>query len=207
MEGKGVDPTRAEVTREAQTGRSQANSTNGAENARAEKIELEKLSAYLARESEVVLFWKPLNLDTIYVNLTLIGLLIVSFLSKFFYDRPQGAYFEKISLLFFVFCSVEALQTWAFTKSTNNQLYYSIHSTAQYLIIVVLLAFVYVCSMRLRFLLSPVGQYYERQILLRPERVTRWRDEIDRLVLKSFLRKKTFVDRLAVLERDENPLQ
>jgi cytochrome c biogenesis protein CcdA len=207
MEEKGINPTQAEINQQVLRRRSQTLGAMGVEDRGREEREIERLSAYLANGSEVVLFWKPLNIDTVYVNVILLGLLILFYFAKFFHDRPHGAYFEKITFLLFLFCSLEALHSWAFTKSADAQLYYSIHSIGQYLIIGVLLGLVYVCSVRLRFLVSPIGQYYERQILLRPERISRWRDEIDQLVLKSFLQKTPFADRLGVLEKDENPLQ
>ncbi|MGA9364957.1 MAG: hypothetical protein WBW16_11395 [Bacteroidota bacterium] len=203
---KGTDPTQAEVSRMVLRARSQSPGADEAGTDGRGRLEIERLSGQLGHESEIVLFWKPLNLDTVYVNLALVGLLIVFYFVKFFCDRPQGAYFEKITILLFLFCSLEALHSWAFTRSVDTELYYSIHSIGQSLIVAVLLALVYVCSVRLRFLLSPVGRYYERQVLLRPERISRWRDEIDQLILKSLLRKTPFVGRLAVLERDENPL-
>jgi hypothetical protein len=205
MKEKGADLTVAGVTERFLSKNSQTLSANEVENNGREKDGHRRLISQLGHESEVVLFWKPLNLDTVYVNLVLVGLLLVFYFAKFLRDRPQGAYFEKITLLLFLFCSLEALHAWAFTKSADTQLYYSIHSISQYLSIGVLLGLVYMCSVRLRFLLSPVGQYYERQVLLRPERISRWRDEIDRLILKSLLRRTPFVDRLAILERDETP--
>jgi len=206
LKEKGAAPRQTGVGQQVLKGSNQLLGANEADNSGKERLEIERLSDQLQRQSEVVLFWKPLNLDTVYVNLALVGLLVVFYFAKFLRDRPQGAYFEKIMLLLFLFCSLEVLHCWAYTESTDTQLYTSIHSIGQYLTVAVLLALVYVCSIRVRFLLSPVGQFYERRILLRPEGISRWRDEIDRLVLKSLLRKAPFVDRLAVLERNENPL-
>jgi hypothetical protein len=206
MKKNAAAPMQAEVVQQVLKGKNYVAGTNEATNSGKERLEIEELSDRLQRQSEVVLFWKPLNLDTAYVNLALVGLLIVFYFAKFFRDRPQGAYFEKIMLLLLVVCSLEVLHSWAYTESTDTRLYSSIHLVGQYLTVAALLALVYVCSIRLRFLLSGVGQYYERQIFLRPEGISRWRDEIDRLVLKSLLRKAPFVDRLAVLERNEQPL-
>jgi hypothetical protein len=205
LKEKGVEPSQPEINQRVLGGRSQALDALAAEERGREEREIERLSTYLTNGNEVTLFWKPLNLGTMYVNLMLVGLLIVFYVGKFLHDRPQGAYLEKITFLLFLLCSLEVLHQWAFIKSVDAQLYHSIVSIGQYLIIAVLLALVYVCSVRLRFLASPIGQYYERQILLHPEKISRWRDEIDRLVLKSFLQKMPFTDRLGILERDGNP--
>jgi hypothetical protein len=207
LKEKGAEPSLAEITRRVLRGRSQKIDALGAEDRSRTEQEIEGLSAYLTNGNEVTLFWKPLNLDTVYVNLMLIGLLIAFYVRKFFHDPPHGAYLEKIAFLLFLLCSLEVLHQWAFTKSADAQVYLSIFSIGQYLNIAVLLALVYVCSVRLRFLSSPVGQYYERQVLIHPEKISRWRDEIDQLILRSFLRKTPFADRVALLERDKNSQQ
>jgi hypothetical protein len=201
------EPTVDEISQKVLSRRDVAVDAMRSEDRTKEAREIQRLSSYLANGSELILFWKPLNLATVYMNVMLVGVLIVFYFIKFFHDRPQGAYFEKIIFLLFLFCSLEGLHAWAFTKSTDARLYYAIHSMGQYLIVAVLLALVYVCSVRLRFLVSPIGLYYERQVVLRPEMISRWRDEIDRLILKSFLQKPPFAERLGTLETDLKPQQ
>jgi hypothetical protein len=207
LKEKAEQPTNQEISQRVLRQRYGAVAASRTEDRTKEEREIQRLSGYIAGGSELILFWKPLNLATAYMNMMLIGMLIVFYFVKFFHDRPQGAYFEKITFFLFFFCSLEALHAWAFTESANVQLYHSIHSIAQYLLVAVLLALVYVCSLRLRFLVSPIGMYYQRQVSLRPEMISRWRDEIDRLVLKSFLQKLPFTDRLGTLETDLNPQQ
>ena len=134
-------------------------------------------------------------------------LITVFYFLKYRNDKPHGAYFEKVIFLLFILCALEALHSWTYAQSTDASLYYSIYDVAQYLIIAVLLALVYVCSIRLRFLLSPIGLYYERKILVQPEKISRWRDEIDSLILRSFLVKTPFVGRLGTLEPNDKPQQ
>jgi hypothetical protein len=204
---KAGQPTSDEISQRVLRDRYGAAAPSRTDDRTREEREIRRLSGYLVNGSELILFWKPLNLATVYMSLMLAGLLIVFYAVKFFHDRPQGAYFEKIIFFLFLFFSLEGLHAWAFTKSTDTQLYYSIHSTGQYLVVAVLLALVYVCSVRLRFLVSPIGMYYERQVVRRPEMISRWRDEIDRFVLKSFLQKPPFAGRLGTLETDIKPQQ
>ena len=206
----GTEPMSSEVIERALMNRGlQVDKLNPEYLAR-ERGSLSELTKYLAGGNELILFWKPLNLNTVYVNAVLLGLIAIFYLLKLFNDRPHGAYFEKIIFLFFLFCAIEILHAWAYTQSaderlTDAKLYYAIHEVGQYLTIVVLLALVYVCSVRLRFILSPVGRYYERQIVLNPERVSRWRDEIDRLILKAFLHRAPFSGRFGILETEQKP--
>lgn len=204
---RGGEPTQAEVVEKALTSRKQQSGALTAEDIVRERNRLNELTRYLENGGDLILFWKPLNLNTVYANGALVAFIFGFYILKFRRDTPHGAYFEKIIFLFLIFCSLEALHSWTYAQSVNTALYYSIHDVAQYLIIAVLLGFVYVCSVRLRFLLSPVGQYYERQIILQPERISRWRDEIDRLVLRSFLQKTPFVGRLGTLEPKEKTQQ
>jgi hypothetical protein len=190
---------RAIDTRKERAGVIEPSSTQG------EASELKAVAPYLSHHDDTVLFWKPLNLSAVYVNGILMILLAGFYVAKFRHDRPQGAYIEKIMLLFFPLCSLQALHSWAHTRSGETNLYYSIQALGQYVTILVLLGFVYVCSVRLRFLLSPAGQYYERQIFLNPERITRWRDEIDNLVLKSIFRKNPLFGRLLTFQKKNQP--
>ena len=56
---------------------------------------------------------------------------------------------------------------------------------------------VYVFSMRLRFILTAVGKYYEGMVVAQPDQVTRWRDEIDNVILRNFFKGKKYLGRLA----------
>jgi len=85
---KGSEPSQAEINQRVLREKSQTLGLLTAEDRGREEHEIEKLSVYLTNRNEVVLFWKPLNLGTVYVNLMLIGLLLVFYLLKFFHDRP-----------------------------------------------------------------------------------------------------------------------
>jgi hypothetical protein len=207
LKEKAAEPTKDEISQRVLKGRNAVASGVGSQDRTKEEQEIQRLSSYIGGGSELILFWKPLNLATLYMSIMLVGVLIAFYFIKFFYDHPHGAYLEKIIFFLFFFSALEGLHAWAFTKSPSAQSYYSIHSIGQYLLVAVLLALVYVCSVRLRFLISPIGTYYERQVVFRPEMISRWRDEIDRLVLKSFLQKPPFAERLGTLESDLNPQQ
>jgi hypothetical protein len=168
------------------------------------RAEQTRLASYLDGNNGLILFWKPLNLSTAFINGILVLSIGILYIFKFRYDRPHAAYLEKIIYLFFFYCALHVLQCWAFTLNPDANLYYAIHDGGQYLTIVVLLGFVLICSLRLRFILSPFGRYYEQQIATEPERISRWRDEIDQLILKSFFQKTPFIGRLGTLEPTEH---
>jgi len=51
-------------------------------------------------------------------------------------------------------------------------------------------------SMRLRFVLSPQGSYYEGEIATNPKGVSRWRDAIDTMILMKYFKVKSVQGRL-----------
>jgi hypothetical protein len=203
LKKRGVEPAQGDLIQKVLTSRCQGSEMTQGSGFQEERGKLSKLMGYLAGSGALILFWKPLNLNSVYFNVALLGLIIVFYFFKFRRDQPFGAYLEKILFLLFLLCSLEVLHLWAYTRGTEDRLYYDIHEVGQYLTIVVLLSLVYVCSLRLRFVVSPVGKFYEKQILLEPEGISRWRDEIDGLVLKAFLQKMPFIGRLGVLETKE----
>jgi hypothetical protein len=158
--------------------------------------DVENYKKYLAYGAETILFWKPLNLNIIYVNLFLVCSLGFFVFHKYRNDKPHPAYLEKIAILFILWCSFDAFHYFAFINVQSLELYRTMFTISQYLGIFTVLLMVYVFSMRLRFVLSPSGQYYEEELLLRPESITRWRDEIDTLILNSFFTTKKLFGRL-----------
>jgi hypothetical protein len=203
LKEKGVEPAQGDVIQKVLTSRFQGSEIMPGAGLQGEKERLSKLMGYFADNSALILFWKPLNLNGVYINTTLLSLIIVFYFFKFHRDKPYGAYFEKILFVLFLLSSLDVLHLWAYSRSTDSRVYYHIHQAGQYLTLLVLLSLVYVCSLRLRFVASVVGKFYEKQILLQPDTISRWRDEIDTLVLNSFLQKTPFIGRLGISETEE----
>jgi len=158
--------------------------------------EVENLRKYLSPGAETILFWKPLNVNLLYINLFLVAFLGIFVLHKYWNDKPHPAYLEKIAILFIFWCAFDAFHYWAFLHTDSLALYITLFNISQYVNIFLVLLMVYVFSVRLRFVLSPGGQYYEEELLLHPEGISRWRDEIDTLILNSFFTSKKLFGRL-----------
>jgi len=71
-----------------------------------------------------------------------------------------------------------------------------IFNIAQYLVICNLLLLLVFFSLRLSFIRSIKGEFYERELVLDSEHISRWRDGIDNLVVRHFLNPKTIHGRL-----------
>ncbi len=60
-------------------------------------------------------------------------------------------------------------------------------------------------GLRLRFIMSAKGEFYELELAQRPAGVTRWRDTLDNMVVDSFFNRKSIVGRLFVVPRERRP--
>jgi hypothetical protein len=113
-------------------------------------------------------------------------------------DPPQGAYIEKIMFLLLVLCSLEVLHGWSSIKLLEWEAASSIWTAGIYVSDAVLLMLVGAFSMRLRFITSVKGEFYEQELAVSPSAVTRWRDSLDNLVVEKFFNRKLILGRMFV---------
>ena len=113
-------------------------------------------------------------------------------------DPPQGAYIDKIMFLFLIFCSMEIMHAWSFVKSLEWQTFYEMVSLGQYVSIAILSLIALFFGLRLRFIRSANGEFYEQEIVSSPSAVTRWRDPLDNLVIAHFFNRHAILGRLFV---------
>ena len=157
---------------------------------------IEELIPYLEGQNWVVLFYKPWSMSSIQMNVLLIGLILLYFGYQYKKDPPQGAYVDKIMFLFLLFCSMEVLHNWGFIKSLEGTSYWEMVGIGQYVTIFVELMMVLFFALRLRFITSVHGEFYETELAANPHQVTRWRDWVDEIVLAQFFNFKLFNGRL-----------
>ena len=155
-----------------------------------------ELSSYLEGENSVVLLFKPLYLNVIYMNVLSLVFVFLFFGYQYKNDPPQGAYIEKIIFLFLPFCSLEILHHFSYIKSVEWGTLVDLHRIGQYLTFVNLLILLVFFGLRLRFITSIKGEFYERELVSDPEHISRWRDAFDSLVVRHFLDPKALHGRL-----------
>lgn len=146
----------------------------------------------------MILVYKPLYMNVIYMCILSLAFILLFFGYQYMKDPPQGAYIEKIMFLFLVFCSLEILHAWAFVKSLEWQAFAETMRIGQYVSIAVLLLIALFFALRLRFITSVKGEFYEQELALSPSGVTRWRDSLDNLVIEKFLDRKVLLGRMFV---------
>ena len=145
-----------------------------------------------------VLVFKPLYQDALRMSVVCIGFILLFFGYLYMKDPPQGAYIEKIMFPFLVFCTLEALHLWTAMKEVEWSAARSIWTVGLNVSNVVLALLAGAFSMRLKFITSVKGEFYEQELALSPSAVTRWRDSLDNLVVEKFFNRKLILGRMFV---------
>lgn len=162
-----------------------------------EKVKrVRELLPYLEGSNYLTLLTKPLHLSVIYMNVLCIIFIFLFFGYQYKNDPPQGAYIEKIVFLFLPYCSLEIVHFFGYIKSVEHAAYLDYYSVGQYVSLFILLMLLIFFSLRLRFITSVKGEFYERELVSDSEHISRWRDGIDNLVVRHFLNPQTFHGRL-----------
>lgn len=159
---------------------------------------IEILAPYLAQNNDNwrVLLWKPMYLRTIYFDVLIIGFILLFFGYQYKKDPPQGAYVDKIMFLILLLQSMDILHNWGFIKSVEWGSLTELFTVGQYITIFAELMMIIFFGLRLRFITSAQGEFYETELAANPRRVSRWRDWIDNFVLAQFFNYKVFNGRL-----------
>jgi hypothetical protein len=139
---------------------------------------------------------KPIMLFLIKMSIAGIGFILLFFGYLYMKDPPQGAYIEKVMFLLLIYCSMEVLHCWSAINTVEWKTLSDILSAGQYASIVVLILIALYLSLRLRFISSVKGEFYENELSQRPTGITRWRDTLDNLVVESFFNRHTLMGRL-----------
>lgn len=162
-----------------------------------EKIRrVEELLPYLEGQNWLVLLMRPLNKANVYINTFIILLIFLFFAYQYKKDPPQGAYIEKIMFLILIFVSLESLHSWAYVRSVEWNIFLEFFVLGQYLSMTVLALITLFFGLRLRFISTVQGEFYEQQLVSNPQRITRWRDWVDNFVLSYIFNSQTLVGRL-----------
>jgi hypothetical protein len=165
----------------------------------------QELAPYLAGENYQILLWKPAYLYMIFMGVLTIGFILLYFGYQYMKDPPQGAYIEKMMFLFLLSTSMEILHHASNLKSLEWSTFAEIMTAGQYATSLVLFLFVVFFALRLRFIMSVKGEFYETELDARPAGITRWRDSLDTLIVESFFNRKIVHGRLFAAQARPKP--
>jgi hypothetical protein len=155
-----------------------------------------ELLPYMRGNNEATLFYRPLYLSNIYMNVLCVVFIFLFFGYQYKNDPPQGAYLEKIIFLFLPYCSLEILHHYAYIKSVEYEALLDVQQVGGYLTLANLVLLLFFFGLRLRFITSVKGEFYERELVSDAEHISRWRDSFDNLVVRHFLNPKAIHGRL-----------
>ncbi len=156
----------------------------------------DELLQYLKGQNAATLFYRPLYLSNIYMNVLCVVFVFLFFGYQYRNDPPQGAYIEKIIFLFLPYCSLEILHHFAYIKSIEFEALLDVQQVGGYLTLANLALLLLFFGLRLRFITSVKGEFYERELVSDAEHISRWRDAFDNLVVRHFLNPKAIHGRL-----------
>ncbi len=156
------------------------------------------LFPFLAEENYMTLLVKPLNLNGIYMSVLCVGLILLFFGYLYKKDPPQGAYIEKMMFFFLMLASLEVFHNWSLVKIVEWESSLQIIQIGEILSAAVLCMIALFFILRLRFITTVYGEFYEHEIAERPTAITRWRDAFDNYVIAHFFNRNELVGRFFV---------
>jgi hypothetical protein len=157
---------------------------------------IEELLPYVESNGSWVIFWKPLYLGLIYIDVMLVFFALLFFGYQYKKDPPQGAYMDKIMFIILLLCSMDILHCWSFVRSIEWGSFMEVFSVGQWITVFAELVLAFFFALRLQFITSVKGEFYESELAAHPAGVTRWRDGIDNVLLRNFFGLKLFHVRL-----------
>jgi len=157
---------------------------------------IEYLLPYLEGENYKVLMLRPFYFCIIGMDVLILAFVILYFGYQYKKDPPQGAYIDKIMFLFLLISSIDILHLWGFNKSVEWGSFSELFIIGQYITVLTELMMVLFFSLRLSFITSVQGEFYETELATNPRQVSRLRDWVDNMVLSHFFNFKLFNGRL-----------
>jgi hypothetical protein len=151
---------------------------------------IKEITPYLSGDNYNILLYKPIYLYVIKMNLLACFFIVLFFGYQYKKDPPQGAYVDKIMFLLLLFCSMEIFHAWSFIHAVEWEEYLQIFVIGQYISIFILLLIAGFFGLRLRFVTSVAGEFYENELVHSAQHITRWRDWLDNIVLHYFFNPK-----------------
>jgi len=162
---------------------------------------IKEIEPYLFGNNYNMLIYRPLSDAWWRVN-TLTGIVILlSILYWFFGGSPSGVYFERISVILLSFCIFEVFHFYTYARLTNYSDYLNYFNIGALLSLLTGATLILVFLLRLRFLLSHEGRYYESRLAHGSVQVARWRDSFDNYVIKKFFKENPFKARFLTKTR------
>jgi len=170
---------------------------------------VEELLPYFRGNDYALLIYRDLWIRCFWMSVVSISFILVFIVYQYFCDPPGGAYIEKTAWCLLIYCLFEAFHFISYTQASDWEELTRMRSVGYYLTASGMITMIGLVTLRLNFLQSFEGQYYERRLALNPTRVTRWRDAFDTWILRKFMDNRDLDRRFLVQSgrkgKDEQP--
>ena len=153
-------------------------------------LRIKEILPYLDGENYLILLYKPINLYIIKMDVVACLFIILFFGYQYRKDPPQGAYVDKIMFLLLLYCSLEVFHSWSYINAVEWEEFIQIFVIGQYVSIFILFMIAAFFGLRLRFVTSVAGEFYENELVHSAQHITRWRDWLDNIILHYFFNPK-----------------
>jgi hypothetical protein len=161
-----------------------------------------ELLPYVPGVNSVQLLFSPLWRTSAMVALACVILLSLILVHQYVVDKYVSAYVEKIVWCLLVYCMCESLHMYLYTRVSDDSVEKYVALFGQVLSGLVMLAISLLCLLRMHFIQSVEGKYYERKLLADAAGITRWRDSFDNWILHQFMDREE-LDRRFLTHRGE----
>ena len=166
-----------------------------------------------ARVSEVLPFFqgddvgllvlRPLWRSSIAMASILVVSILLFVLYQYLADPPKSAYMEKVLWCLLLFCGFEALHHYAFVQVNHFEEFRALELLGMYPSIGVMLALLLLLILRLRFIQSIEGRFYESRLIADASHITRWRDAFDNWILRQFMNPNELKQRFVTQSKED----
>lgn len=161
------------------------------------------LEPYLFGNNYNMLVFKPLNELWWIANLGAAIILLLLILSWFVGDSPSGVFLDRITILLLCFAVFEVFHFSVYADLKEYVAYGKYFDIGAFLSLLTVLGLIVVFLLRLRFVLSLEGRYYEKRLVEEPIRISRWRDAMDDYIIRAFFSRNPFKNRFLSREESE----
>lgn len=151
---------------------------------------------YVEGKNYMLLLYRPGYLNALYMSLIGLAVLLAMLVYCYKHDWPKSAYLEKILIAFVPVCVLECVHAYSFSILTDFEVFQEIFSVGTILTRISYAIVLFFLVLRLNFISSPAGNFYENKISMTPLEVSRWRDFVDEFIIRRFLNPKKLGRRL-----------
>ncbi len=168
------------------------------------EVRVSEIMPFLRGDDVSLLVLRPLWRSCIVMASFSIVSILFFILYQYLVDTPKSAYMEKVLWCLLPFCCFEGLHHYAFVQANHFEDLVSMGQLGMYASMGVMLPLLLLLILRLKFIQSVEGRFYESRLMQDASRITRWRDAFDNWVLRQFMNPKELEHRFLIQSKGDS---